>query len=95
MPINMKTKIIEKTFNDHIVPFDLSSTSLITLENSVLRFRIDKHDYNSCRIDVNLKEASEDMLDVFLSPISLAFQCLNELEKSNYDRTVQCYVSFE
>lgn len=44
---------------------------------------------------MSLKEMKGDMLDVFLSPTSLAFKCLKELEKSNDGRPLHCYVSFE
>lgn len=88
-------KIIKKTFGDDIIPFNLTGSSWVTLESSGIRTRIDNHDFNSYRIDVNLKEKKGDMLDVFLSPTSLAFQCLRDLEKTNFGRPVQCYVSFE
>ena len=89
-------KIINKHFSKQIVPFDLSNYSYITLENSGLRIRIDEHDNNSYRIDINLnEERSEDILDVFLSPASIASQCLSELEQANENRLVKCYVSFE
>lgn len=88
-------KTIQRVFNKYIVPFDLHSYSWVTIENTGFRIRPDNHDYNSYRIDVNLKEMKGDMLDVFLSPTSLAFQCLQELEKSNDGRPLHCYVSFE
>ena len=88
-------KIISQTFKDHIVPFDLSSYSWVTISNTGFRIRIDRHDYNSYRIDVNLRESGKDMLDVFISPTSLAFKCLKELEKACDNRPVNCYVSFE
>lgn len=95
MIINAK-KIINKHFVKHIVPFDLSNYSYITLENSGLRIRIDEHDNNSYRIDINLnEERSGDIVDIFLSPASMATQCLSELEEVNEQRIVKCYVSFE
>lgn len=95
-------KTIRDIFGDSIVPFDLDTYSWYTLENSGLRIRSpDEHDLNSIRIDINLREekaqSPEELqaLTVVLTPMQLAFKCLDELLKANSGRIVRCYISFE
>lgn len=96
-------KIIQDVFKDYIVPFNSGAYTWYMYENSGLRVRYDKHDLNSIRIDVNLREEPEtsenndlvNALAILGTPLASAGECHEKLINSNRGKIVKCYVSFE
>lgn len=90
--INIRKKI-QETFEGKIVPFNTSDLKYITMDNTGFRIRLDKHDYNSFRIDVNISETRDPMM--IIEAMLLAVKGLAELDKIIDSRPSRCFVSFE
>ncbi|EGG41075.1 Hypothetical protein Nlim_1881 [Candidatus Nitrosarchaeum limnium SFB1] len=86
-------KKIQENFDGRIVPFNTNDLKHITLDNSGFRIRIDKHDYNSFRIDVNILETDDPLM--MINTMLLALKGLAELNQIDKSLPVRCFVSFE
>jgi hypothetical protein len=87
---------IQEIFSGKIVPFAPGDKKFLSYENTGFRIKIDKHDLNSFRIDINILEDDGGMtMSVISSPMILSLKGLSELIKINEQRPTRCFVSFE
>lgn len=89
-------KTIRRELGNHIIPFNLIGTGRILISNTGINTKVDTHDLNSWRIDVNVLEPDADNPEMTFEILqSLAFDCKHVLEGENKPRPVRCFLSFE